>query len=111
MKLQALASTPQLVEISITDPKIVERYGETIEFYVYDRQDLDVYMRMSALKDDDSLATLTSVVKDMIYNESGEPILKEGQTLPLDIMMRVIEETVKHLGNLTNPTSKIQMAS
>ena len=106
MKLEALASRPQLIKIEIADENIVKTYGETIEFWIYDRQDMDVYMSMASLSGTtNNLVEVARLVKDLIHNEAGEHILKDGQMLPMDIMVKVIEETLKRLGNSQTQTS------
>ena len=105
MKLQNLVSTPQLVKITIDDEAIVEKYGETIEFYVYDRQDMDTFMALATIGDNASVADIAKLVSKMIFTEDGTPILGDNQTLPMDMMMRVVEETVKQVGNLLTQTS------
>lgn len=106
MKLETLASKPQLIKIEIADEAIVKTYGETIEFWIYDRQDMDVYMTMASLSGaSNNLVEVAKLVKDLIHNEDGQPILTDGQMLPMDIMVKVIEETLKRLGNSQTQTS------
>ena len=40
MKLSELAKKPQLQKITITDEALVEKYGDELEFFIYDRQPL-----------------------------------------------------------------------
>ena len=105
MKLQALVSTPQLQKITIDDEAIVEKYGEEIDFYIYDRQDMDTYMSLATLGEDTSISTVAKVVSKIILTEDGNRILEDNQQLPMDMMMKVVEETVKHLGNSMTQTS------
>ena len=105
MKLHNLVSTPQLIKITIDDEAIVEKYGETIEFYVYDRQDMDTFMSLATIGDNASVADIAKIVSKMIFTEDGKPILKDNQTLPMDMMVKVVEETVKQVGNLLTQTS------
>jgi len=105
MKLQALVSTPQLQKITIDDEAIVEKYGEEIDFYIYDRQDMDTYMSLATLGEDTSISTVAKVVSKIILTEDGNRILEDNQQLPMDMMLKVVEETVKHLGNSMTQTS------
>jgi len=105
MKLQTLVSTPQLQKITIDDEAIVEKYGEEIDFYIYDRQDMDTYMSLATLGEDTSISTVAKVVSKIILTEDGNRILEDNQQLPMDMMMKVVEETVKHLGNSMTQTS------
>lgn len=105
MKLSQLASEPQLQKIILDDEATVKEYGEAIEFWVYDRQDMDTYMKMATLKDND-FATITGLVKDMILDEKGKPILDGDRQLPVALMIKVVERVVQNLGNVISQTMK-----
>lgn len=105
MFLETLLSEPQLIEIKIDKPDIVEKYGEELVFYIYDRQDLDTYMQLAKLTGEGSLADVGNISKQLIRNAKGDLILNGKGQLPPDIMMAVIEESVKQLGNLIAQTS------
>jgi hypothetical protein len=42
MKLEKLASKPQLIKLIIDDAEIIEEFGEPLEFWTWDRQPIDV---------------------------------------------------------------------
>jgi hypothetical protein len=105
MNLETLLSEPQLVEIKITKPEIVEKHGEEITFWIYDRQDMDTYMQLAKLSGEGSLSQVAEITKQLVRNKKGELILQGKAQLPPDIMMAVIEEAVKNLGNLIAQTS------
>lgn len=98
MKLAELASKPQLVKLVVDDEKIVEKYGEQIEFWVQDRQDMDTFMALAKL-DQENFSDITGLVQKMILDEEGNPIIADEKTLPVDIMVKVIEKVVFNLGN------------
>lgn len=104
MKLSQLASKPQLIKITIDDEAIVKKYGEAVEFWIYDRYDMDIYMQLLNTEEKD-IKKLTDVVKDMLFDEDGKKIITEGEVLPADILIKVIEKTVGHLGNGMTQTS------
>jgi hypothetical protein len=104
MKLAQLASKPQLVKITLDDEAIQKEYGEAVEFYMYDRQDMDSFMAMAALKEDD-VAGITTMVRDLVLDEEGNKILTDGNTLPMLIMLKVIEAAVNSLGNAVSQTT------
>lgn len=105
MKLSQLASKPQLIKITIDEDAIVEKYGEAVEFWIYDRYDMDVYMQLLNTEESD-IKKLTDVVKDMLFDEDANKIITEGEVLPADILIKVIEKTVSHLGNGMTQTSE-----
>lgn len=104
MKLSQLASKPQLIKLSIDDAETIEEFGEALEFYVYDRQDIDTYMRLAAL-DKDNQGQIIELIYGMIYDENGELIVKDGVSLPVNILSKVIPLVVENLGNLKSQTT------
>jgi hypothetical protein len=104
MKLTQLASKPQLVKLTIDDEKIVEKYGEAIEFWVYDRQNMETFMRLARLEDG-NIEDIAVVMTDMILDEQGNKIVADDNILPSDIMIKAIEKVVSSLGNGVNQTS------
>lgn len=101
MKLSQLASKPQLVKIEIDDKDTVKEYGEPLEFYIYDRQSIDTYMRLASL-DESNQSQIIDLINGMVYDESGELILKDGFTLPVNVLSKVITKVVANLGNVTS---------
>ena len=43
MKLAELAAEPKLIPITLDDADIVEKYGEPLEFWIWDRQPIDSF--------------------------------------------------------------------
>jgi hypothetical protein len=105
MFLETLLSEPQLIEIKIDKPDIVEKFGEAITFYIYDRQDLDTYMQLAKLSGEDSVVEMANITKKLIRNKDGKLILEGKAMLPPNVMMAVIEESIKQLGNLIAQTT------
>lgn len=103
MKLQALATAPQLEKITIDNPEIVERYGDVLDFYMYDKQDMDTFMQLATVNQDNQGAVF-DVIKTLVRDEDGELILKDNATLPLDVMVKMIEKVVQRLGNSQSQT-------
>ena len=99
MKLTQLASKPQLTKITIEDENIVEKYGEAIEYWIYDRTDMDTFMKLASLEGKSSLDKIVTVMQDLILDEEGNKILDDGKVLPTDVMIKAVEETIKNLGN------------
>ena len=104
MKLAKLLSKPQLMPITIDDEKIVAKYGEPLEFYIYDRQDMDTFMKLAMMEDGENFGALNDIVTALIRDENGKQLIDGEETLPTDVMLKVIETTVKHLGNSVTQT-------
>jgi len=97
MKLSQLAAKPQLIRIELDTPEIVEQYRDTLEFWVYDRQDMDVFVKLATL-DVNNFEKLTSLVNAMILDDTGSPVVKDGLTLPSDVLMAAIQKVIEILG-------------
>lgn len=97
MKLTQLAAKPQLVKIILNDKDVIDQYGEELEFWIYDRQPMDKYIKLAQMKGE-NMHELIAAVNDMVLDESGEPVIKEGLTLPTNIMTKVIGKVVETLG-------------
>lgn len=97
MKLSQLAAKPQLIEIKLDDEDFVKEYGEPIEFYTYDRQPLDTFMKL-ANTDNQNMSAMVDIVKTLILDENGKPILGGEEVLPSKILIAVISKVVETLG-------------
>lgn len=104
MKLSQLAAKPQLIQMSIDDEAMVEKYGEAVDFWMYDRYDMDVYLNLLNTEEKD-VKKLTDIVKDLLLDENGKQLLEQGEILPTDILMKVVEKVVGQLGNSAAQTS------
>ena len=97
LKLTQLASKPQLIKVIVDGKELVERYGDELEFYIWDRQPIDQFIRMATTGAND-YAEMIRMVNDLILDEDGKKVLKEGEALPNDVMIAVINTVVERLG-------------
>lgn len=110
MKLANLAAKPQLVRVVITDEDVVKQYGDELEFWVYDRQDMETFIKLATL-DNTNFQEVAEIVKKMILDESGQPVIHDGFVLPIDIMMKAIQKVVDTLGKPMTTTSAAPVGS
>ena len=94
MNLTDLAVKPTLIKLTITEANIVEKYGEELDFYIYDRQPLDTFAKLATMTQDNPLE-FTDMLVDLILNDKGEPVMTDGKILPID----VITQAVKLIGD------------
>jgi hypothetical protein len=97
MKLSQLAREPQLIKVTLDDADLVTEYGEAIEFWTWDRQPMDTFMKMASVNPEDT-STILLAVRALVLTETGDPVLSETATLPTKVMLRVIETVVEGLG-------------
>ena len=96
-KLSDLAGKPQLTSMVIDNADIVEKYGEELEFYVYDKLPISTYTKLASLDSKDA-GQLYAAVKDLILDDKGLPVVNEEKTLPMDIMNAAILKVTESLG-------------
>lgn len=104
MKLSELTAKPKLIKLSIDDEETIKEFGEAIDFWVYDRQKVDTFMRMATLENND-VSIIAELVTELIYDEDGKKIITDETALPVKIMMKVIPKVVESLGNTISQTS------
>jgi hypothetical protein len=105
MKLQALSAKPKLTQILIDDTDTVEKYGEVIEFYIYDRYSMDLYMKLSSIEDLNDAGAMQAIAYDIMLDENGNKIMADGHQLPVDLQIKAVEKTLISLGNSMTQTS------
>lgn len=97
MKLSQLAAKPQLIKIELNDVEIVEEFGETLEFWSWDRQPLETFMKLANSKENDPTGMI-EIVKTLILDENGKEIIAKDTMLPSHVLIRVIAKIVETLG-------------
>ena len=98
MKLSKLAAKPKLIEVSIDDEAVIKEYEESLTFYTWDRQPMDVFTRMANLSESNDVAGLLDIVRTLVLDENGKEILTKDSTLPTSVLMKVISKVTDHLG-------------
>lgn len=97
MKLTELAVKPQLTKITIDSEELVEKYGEPVDFYVLDRLPLDKYTKLASVKTED-FSSMIDLVKELILDEDGKPVMDEEHVLPTDILNEAMVKVVEVVG-------------
>lgn len=97
MKLSEISSIPKLVEVTLEDKDTIKEYGEPLVFYTYDRQPMDVFVRLANVNENNT-GDLIDIIKHLIMNEDGKPILTDNNMLPIKIMMKAIAKVTEQLG-------------
>lgn len=97
MKLTQLAKAPQLIRIELDDEEIRKEHGDSLEFYIFDRQPLDQFIKLATAKQDD-IGSMIELINAMILDENGERVMKDNLTLPSDIILKVVNKVTETLG-------------
>lgn len=101
MKLKELAGKPQLVELTIDDETIIESYGEPITFFVLDKLPISTYTKLATIKED-NVQDMFNILKDLILDDDGNPIMSDEVALPIDIMTAAVLKVSNNLGKSQN---------
>ena len=97
MKLKSLAKQAELIKVTIDDEDIVKEYGEPLDFYVYDRQPMETFLKFAASGNQDT-ALMATIMKDMILDEDGTPVITDGHMLPSKVLVAAFTKVVAQLG-------------
>ncbi len=97
MKLSQIAAKPKLIPFILDDEDTVKEFGEPVEFYSWDRQPLDMFMKL-ANADQQDMSTMIGLVKTLILDEEGNEIIKGENMLPSSLLIKVISKVVETLG-------------
>lgn len=97
MNLTDLAKTPTLTKVLIDSEDIIAEYGEPLEFYTYDRQPMDVFLKVAA-SDRQDFSQLVDVLKTMVLDSEGNMVMKDGLILPSRVLVAVFSKMVEVLG-------------
>jgi hypothetical protein len=97
MKLSQLAAKPQLIMVSLDDAETIKEFDEAIEFYTWDRQPLDVFMKLANAQQQD-IGQMIDIVRTMILDEAGKTIIEKDNMLPTALLLRAIQKIVEQLG-------------
>ena len=97
MKLSQIAKEPVLVEVKLDDKDIVKEFGEPLVFHTWDRQPMDVFMKLANATGNDA-SGIIGIVRTLILDEKGKEILKDEQMLPTHVLMKAIAKVTEILG-------------
>lgn len=97
MELTKLTAKPQLVKLTIDDKDTIDEYKEPLEFYTWDRQPIDSFMKLASL-DKNNYNSVIDVVSKMVMDKDGGQIITKDNVLPNKVLMKVITKVVESLG-------------
>jgi hypothetical protein len=97
MKLSQLSAKPQLIKMVIDDKEIIKEFGEAIEFWTWDRQPLDTFMKLASSSQNDA-SKMIDIVKTLILDENGKEVIQGDNMLPSGVLLKVIGKIVDLLG-------------
>jgi len=97
VNLSEISKAPALTKIIVDDAETVEEYGESIEFYTWDRQPMHMFMKLGTINQDNT-EELLDVVSNLVLDEEGNKIFEDDKTIPMNLMIKIINIIVEDLG-------------
>jgi hypothetical protein len=97
MKLSQLSAKPQLMQLVLDDEETIAEYNESIEFWTWDRQPLETFMKL-ANTDQANSGAMIEVIRTLILDEEGNPLIDKGNMLPSKVLLKAITKIVEALG-------------
>jgi len=98
MKLSELTAKPKLITLSVDDEATIKEFGEPIEFHTWDRQPIDVFLKIASAQEKD-MSQMVGVVKDLILDENGKALITDENMVPTQVLIKCIGKIVEKLGN------------
>lgn len=105
MFINQVAVKPQLVEIVIDSPEIVDTYGETISFWMRDHLDLQTYFDFYKYQTDENRSNLIDLMKKIILTAEGLPAIGPEEELPVDITLEALFKINEQVGKSRTKSS------
>jgi hypothetical protein len=91
MQISQLKTNSRLVKKTISEPQIVAKYGEAIDYYVMEPTPFDFIVKVLKALDNKDTESLVLAISSEIRQEDGSKLLSAGESLPLDVMGVIIE--------------------
>ena len=98
MLISEVAKKPDLLKMTLDDEAIVKEYGEPIEFYMYDSVDIHTYFDFYRAQQEQSGDELNALMRKIILNADGKPVIKSDEMLPVDIIFAALVKINENLG-------------
>jgi hypothetical protein len=109
MDIAKVAKKPDLLKMTLDDEAIVKEYGEPIEFYMYDTVDIHTYFDFYRAQQEQSSDELNALLRKIILNSEGTPVIKADEMLPIDIVFAALVKINENLGKSKTKPSTAQI--
>jgi hypothetical protein len=103
MKLAELAAQPKLIKVSLADEETIKEFGEPLDFWMYDRQSMETFAKLTTVNYN-NFGAVADIVKELVLDEEGKPVIKDGLVLPMNVLTRAIGLVVETLGKSASPS-------
>jgi hypothetical protein len=97
MKLSKITLKPQLIPVVLDDEETVKEYGESLEFWTWDRQPMPVFIRLATATQAD-IPGMIDIITKLVLEEDGSEIITDDKIPPNNILMKVVNKVTESLG-------------
>lgn len=102
---------PKLISIIIDDQEIIDSYGDSIEFWMYDQIDINTYFDFYRHQNERNGSDIMDTLRKIILNEQGQPALKEDERLPIDVSLLALVKINDVLGKSKTKRSEKEVGT
>ena len=97
MKLTDLARRPTLIKMVLDDEETIKEFGEQLEFWTWDRQPIDQFLKFAQSMNRDE-NQMMEIVRSLVLDEQGNRAIPDDHTLPGVVLLKVVTRVVENLG-------------
>lgn len=97
IQVNTLAAKPQLMKVVLDTDDIKEKYGDSLEFYIYDRLQMSEFIKIAQMLESD-YANAVEKLESHILDEKGKSVVQPGTVLPADVMSAAVTKIIEQLG-------------
>lgn len=105
MNIDKLKKKPKLTKLTIDDADIVEEYGESIDFWMYDTVDINTYFDFYRVQQERNGEELNALLRRLILKQDGKPVIADDEMLPVDISLGALMKINEFLGKSKTKSS------
>jgi hypothetical protein len=95
--IKEFARKPELIRIELDAEDVVAEFGDTVVFYMKDYVDVSTYFDFYRSQTDNP-GGLNSVLKKLVLNAEGQPVMGDDQALPATLAIGALSKISEHLG-------------
>jgi lipoprotein NlpI len=85
MKIEQTIEQRELIKITIDDPEIVAQWGDTLDFYIWNKQSIEVVFKFANSHNND-YEDIAEILTELILDKNGKQVLQPGYKMPNDVM-------------------------
>lgn len=83
--------------LTLDDEHTIAALGESLDFWTWDRQPLDKFMKLASVQENNP-SQIIEVVRTLILDEEGKEVIQGDVMLPTSILIRIITKITETLG-------------